>query len=143
MQYREMQISDYDGIITLWKETEGVHLRSTDSREGIEKCLKRNPKLSFVAEESNQIIGTIMSSHDGRRGYIQHLAVSSDWRQNGIATVLLSRCIQGLKQEDIYRSQIHILSENKLAKKYWSSRGWEKRTDIEVYSYVNSDCKNT
>ncbi|MFT5259146.1 MAG: ribosomal protein S18 acetylase RimI-like enzyme [Cryomorphaceae bacterium] len=138
-----MEISDYENVIALWQETEGVRLRCTDSREGVEKCLKRNLGLSFVAclvaEKGDQIVGTIMSGHDGRRCNIQHLAISSDWRQTGIATALLSRCIQGLKREGIFRSQIYVLSENVLAKKCWSSRGCEKRTDIKVYSSVNEE----
>lgn len=68
---RVMQISDYDGVYNIWINTTGMGLNSTDdSREGIQKYLKRNPKSSFVAERDGTIIGVIMSGHDGRRGYI-------------------------------------------------------------------------
>jgi ribosomal protein S18 acetylase RimI-like enzyme len=43
-----------------------------DSKEGIEKYLKRNPETWFVAEAQNKIIGVILSGHDGRRGYISY-----------------------------------------------------------------------
>ena len=138
-----MRISDYGEIISLWQEAEGVKLRDADSVEGIDKYLKRNPGLSFVAENDGDIVGTIMSGHDGKRGYIQHLAVVRIYRESGIATKLLSHCLDALKSEGILKSHIHVLSNNELAKKYWHNRGWEKREDIEVYSYINGSASNT
>jgi ribosomal protein S18 acetylase RimI-like enzyme len=138
-----MKISDYDKMISLWQEVEGVKLRDADSYDGIQKYLHRNPGLSFIAEDDGNIIGTIMSGHDGKRGYIQHLAVIPNQRKSGTGSELLSLCIQALKKEGILKSHIHVLSNNEPAKNYWSNRGWVKRTDIEVYSYINSGNENT
>lgn len=143
MQYREMDLSDYDNIISLWQEAEGIVVRDADSREGIQKYLQRNPSLSFVATKEDVIVGTIMSGHDGKRGYIQHLVVASEIRKSGVASELLSRCIDALKLEGIIKSHIHVLSNNKLAKNYWSNRGWVERTDIGVYSYINGGNEST
>ena len=137
VQYREMEISDYDEVISLWQKAEGIKLRDADSREGIEKYLQRNPGLSFVALDDGSVIGTIMSGHDGKRGYIQHLAVSEENRRSGIGSKLLSLCINALSAQGILKSHIHVLSNNDLAKAYWSNRGWIQRKDIEVYSYIN------
>ena len=84
-----------------------------------------------------------MSGHDGKRGYIQHLAVAPEHRQSGIATKLLSHCIAALKAKGIIKSHIHVLSNNEEAKRYWESRGWSQRTDIEVFSFINGDDNNT
>ena len=142
MNYREMKLSDYESVISLWQEAEGICLRDADSREGIKKYLLRNPRLSFVAEDAGRIVGTIMSGHDGKRGYIQHLAVDTAFRKNGIATSLLQMCLSALKSAGIVKSHIHVLAKNKLAKNYWENRGWFRRTDIEVYSFINSDSEN-
>lgn len=142
VKYREMKLSDYEHVISLWQESEGVKLRDADSFDGIERYLLRNPGLSFIAENDNVIIGTIMSGHDGKRGYIQHLAVKPRLRKSGIATNLLSICIEALKDEDIAKSHIHVLSDNELAKSYWANRGWKKRNDIDVYSYINGKDEN-
>ncbi|MFS1430561.1 GNAT family N-acetyltransferase, partial [Vibrio splendidus] len=73
---REMAISDYDSVIALWCQTEGMSIRDADSKESIASYLDRNPGLSFVAESNNEIIGAVLVGTDGRRGYLQHLAVS-------------------------------------------------------------------
>ena len=138
-----MSILDYGKVIQLWQEVEGVCLREADSKEGISKYLLRNPNLSFVAETGGMLIGTIMSGHDGKRGYLQHLAVAEKYRNAGVASTLLNMCVASLKEEGIIKSHIHVLGGNHLAKNYWKNRGWYKRNDIEVFSYINGGSENT
>jgi len=142
MHYRPMTIDDYDATIALWSESEGVRLRDADSRAGIEKYLRRNPGLSFVAEEEGQLVGTIMAGHDGKRGYVQHLSVADSHRRKGIATQLVSLCLEALKQEGILKSHLMILPENETAKQFWASQGWACRSDIQLYSFVHGDNPN-
>lgn len=69
MQIRLMTISDYNQVYELWINTPGMGLNNLDdSKEGIDRYLKRNPSTCFVAEDEGKIIGVIMSGHDGRRG---------------------------------------------------------------------------
>ena len=138
-----MNLSDYECLISFWQTTQGVKLRDADAITGIKKYLTRNPDLSFVAEYKNEIVGSIMSGHDGKRGYIQHLAVKPNIRKSGVATELLSYCINALKEEGIVKSHIHVLSDNELAKNFWAQRGWKKRNDIDVYSFINGGNDNT
>ncbi|MBT2785531.1 MULTISPECIES: GNAT family N-acetyltransferase [unclassified Halomonas] len=142
MHYRTMTIKDYEAAIALWGESEGVRLRDADSREGIEKYLLRNPGLSFVAEAEGKLVGTIMAGHDGKRGYVQHLSVADSHRRMGIATELVNLCLEALKSEDILKSHLMILPENKAAQKFWASQGWAYRSDILLYSFVNGDNHN-
>ncbi|ELJ8856572.1 GNAT family N-acetyltransferase, partial [Vibrio parahaemolyticus] len=79
-----MDISDYSQVIDLWSTTEAMLLRDADSKENIGKYLKRNPNLSFVALDGDNIIGAILVGTDGRRGYVQHLAVDSTFRGKGV-----------------------------------------------------------
>jgi len=127
----------------VWREVDGVCLREADSKEGVNKYLLRNPGLSFVAEIAGEIIGTIMSGHDGKRGYIQHLAVIKKHRNGGVAIELLNQCVASLKLEGIIKSHLHVLSGNYVAKEFWENRGWFKRSDIEVFSYINGGGENT
>jgi len=143
MNYRLMDISDYERIITLWQNAEGVKLRDADSKDGISKYLRRNPGLSFVAEDNGEIVATVMSGHDGKRGYVQHLAVDPRNRRAGIATKLVNLCLLALKTEGILKSHIHVLANNELAKAYWVNRGWVNRTDIEVFSFINGGAEST
>ena len=58
---RTMMIEDYEQVYALWKKIHGFGLRSIDdSREGVEKFLKRNPTTSVVAVEDGKIVGAIL-----------------------------------------------------------------------------------
>ena len=66
---RSMQIEDYDQVYALWMTIHGVAIRTTDeSREGAERCLKRKPGSSVVAEMDGRVVGAMLCGHDGRRG---------------------------------------------------------------------------
>ena len=82
-------IEAYDEVFTLWKQSEGVGLSSADSRENIHYFLEQNPGMSFVASAEGRIIGTVLTGHDGRRGYIYHLAVHPDRRRQGLGRTLV------------------------------------------------------
>ena len=97
MTYREITISDYDEIIRLWKNTPGMSIGEADSRENMEKFFIRNPGLCFCAEQNGRIIGTVLAAHDGRRGFIYHLAVETIFRSKGIGGFLAKKSLKAMK----------------------------------------------
>ena len=108
-----MTIDDYDEVVNLWQKTEGMRLSQSDSRISIEKYLKRNPNLSFIARnENNQLIGVVICGHDGARGYVRHLAVIKNYRKLGVGKELLNKCLSGLKLLGIHKATLFILCEN-------------------------------
>ena len=135
-------MEDYDSVIAMMKTTEGLTFRDADSREATERYLLRNPGLSFVALEGDQAVGCIMSGHDGRRGYLQHLVVLPTHRKRGIASSLVDSCLDELARLGIQKSHIDVLQENHSAHSYWEGRGWKLRTDIRRYSFVRSGNDN-
>jgi ribosomal protein S18 acetylase RimI-like enzyme len=139
---RTMTIDDYDAVMTLMQQTPGISLRDADSRENIARYLQRNPGHSFVALSGGDIVGCLMSGHDGRRGYLQHLLVHPEHRRLGIANALVERCLATLQAIGIHKSHIDVLKGNEDGAAYWRSQGWQLRTDIERYSFITSDNKN-
>ena len=96
MNIRKMLIEDYEAVYALWMSCTGMGLNNLDdSKEGIEKFLKRNPDTCFVAEEE-KLIGVIMVGSDGRRGYIYHTSVALEYRHHGIGTELVDTALKAL-----------------------------------------------
>ena len=81
---KKLTMRHYHEVLKLWKQTEGVYTSDSDSPEKIRKFLKRNPGLSFIAYNEGKAAGAILCGHDGRRGYLHHLAVRSEFRRKGI-----------------------------------------------------------
>ena len=137
-----MQIEDHDALMQLWLSCPGLSLREADSRSATGRYLQRNPGLSFVAMQQQAIVGSLMAGHDGRRGYIQHLAVAPGLRRQGIASRLAEHCLAALKQQGIEKSHVHVLNANQVGRDFWSRRGWVHRDEIEMYSFINGDNEN-
>lgn len=132
-----MSIEDYDEIYNLWINTPGMGLNSTDdSREGIEKYIKRNPTSSFVAESEGKIIGVIMAGHDGRRGFIHHTAVLSEYRNQGIAKRLVDSAMDALDKEGINKVALVAFKKNDVGNGFWENIGFTGREDL-VYRNKN------
>lgn len=137
VEIRVMTSRDYDGVYDLWIHTPGMGLNATDdSREGIEKYLKRNPATSFVAECGGQIIGVIMAGHDGRRGYIHHTAVLPAYRHQGIAQKLLEHAMAALDREGISKVALVAFARNEIGNGFWERMGFTQRDDL-VYRNKN------
>ena len=134
---RVMTIDDYDGIYDLWLNTPGMALNSVDdSREGIEKYIKRNPTTSFVAEDNSRIIGVIMTGHDGRRGYIYHTSVDTVYRGQGIGRRLVDAAMDALDKEGIKRAALVAFKDNEIGNGFWENIGFFERDDL-VYRNKN------
>jgi ribosomal protein S18 acetylase RimI-like enzyme len=134
MTITEFTLAHYNDVVALWRDTPGICIREDDSREATARYLARNPGLSFVAIIDGQLVGSALCGHDGRRGYLQHVAVDPAFRQRGIAQALVTRCLSALHAQGIHKAHLSVLADNESAIRYWTNRGWELRDDILRFS---------
>ncbi len=134
---RTMTIEDYEKVYALWKKIHGFGLRSIDdSREGIEKFLKRNPTTSVVAVEDGNIVGAILCGHDGRRGCLYHVCVDEAYRRHGIGKAMVVQSMEALKAEGISNVSLIAFTKNDIGNAFWNTIGWNERQDLNYYDFV-------
>lgn len=142
MEIRKLTINDYEEIYELWMSTPGMGLNNIDdSKSGIDKYLKRNPNTCFVAIVSGKIVGVILSGHDGRRGYIYHLAVSIVNRSKGIGSALIDTALKALKDEDILKVALVVFKNNDIGNTFWECKGFNTREDLNYRNKALTDLK--
>lgn len=130
---RPLLIADYDAVYALWQQTEGMGLGDSDTREAIAAFLERNPGLSTVAcDTTGRIIGAVLCGHDGRRGYLHHLAVERAQRKNGIGRALVTTCLDALVALKIHKCNLFLLASNTAGRTFWLHQNWTPREDIIV-----------
>ena len=134
LQIREMVAADYPALRELWESSEGIGLSDADSEAGFEQFLARNRGLSVVAVDGDRMVGGALCGHDGRRGYIHHLAVSLSHRRRGIARALVTRCLSTLDAEGIQKCHVFVLDENTAGSAFWEASGWAERVELAVFS---------
>jgi N-acetylglutamate synthase len=134
--------ADYDEVMALWSSTEGLTLREADSRDAIERYLARNPCLSFIAREEGQLVGAVLAGTDGRRGYLQHLAVAPSQRSQGLGRALAERAVAALRAVGIAKCHLMVRQENAEARAFWEHVGWSERADITLMSVTDPNAAN-
>lgn len=136
---RLVTIDDYDGIYGLWNSTEQSRRALNpvdDSREGIERYLRRNPTTCFLAESKDgsgdapEIVGVILTGHDGRRAIIHHMCVHPAYRREGIASALVQKAEEALRREGINKIFGLVFKDNDVANAFWEKQGYTLRTNL-------------
>ncbi len=136
ISFKKLTIDDYDSIYELWNSTEQSRRALNpvdDSREGIERYLKRNPTTCFIAYKDNdihQVVGVILTGHDGRRAIVHHLCVHPDCRRMGIADTLVKKAEEALQNEGISKIFGLVFKDNDNANAFWEAKGYTLRTNL-------------
>ena len=127
-------MSRYESAFSLWAKTPGIGLSASDGKEEIASFLERNPGLSFIALHGEEVAGTILCGHDGRRGYIYHLCVSPAFRYQGIAAALTDKSLEALRKSGIKKCHLFVLKDNSKGYAFWAHSPCQERTDLTVFS---------
>lgn len=130
MKIRAMTIEDYHEAYALWNTSLSSVRDIDDSKEAIERFLQRNPGFSVVAEADGKVVGTILCGHDGRRGFLYHVAVDTAQRRAGIAQAMLESCLNKLREENIHKCGLIAFTDNIMGNRFWQRMGFAVREDV-------------
>ena len=137
MTIRTMTIEDFEQVHALWMTIKGFGIRSIDdSKEGVERFLKRNPTTSVVAEIDTKIVGSILCGHDGRHGCLYHVCVDEKYRRHGIGKAMVVYAMQALKREKINKVSLIAFTVNDIGNAFWNTIEWTERKDLNYYEFV-------
>jgi ribosomal protein S18 acetylase RimI-like enzyme len=127
--------NDYDGALKLWGGMEvGVQVGRSDTPEEIQRKLQRDPDLFLVAESNNEIVGTIIGGYDGRRGMVYHLAVQSNFREQGIGSLLLAEVEKRLMAKGCLKCYLLITADNVGAAHFYEQRNWNEMKNDRIFA---------
>lgn len=122
------------GALELWHAEEHIGLSSADEPAALARFLRRNPGTSFAALDGDRLAGAVLCGHDGRRGYVHHLAVAAAHRRSGLGSDLLGACLDALRGLGIEKCHAFVVRDNPMAELFWERSGWTRRDELELYS---------
>jgi N-acetylglutamate synthase len=132
---RKLDIADYDALCVLWQES-GLPYRphGRDTRQNIASQIKNDCSIYLVAEDEGEIIGAILGTHDGRKGWINRLAVSPNHRGLGVARMLVQEVEQELIRLGIEIFACQIEDWNTTSMSIFDHLGYTRHDDITYFS---------
>ncbi len=134
-----MSLIDLPDVLDLWRSSAGIGLSDADSAPAIAQFFARNPDLSLVVVlPDGEIVGAVLCGHDGRRGYLHHLAVASEQRGLGIARLLVTTCLERLEKLGIQKCNVLLFDDNTEGRAFWLHNGWSERGDLRVFQKPTS-----
>ncbi len=136
---RAMTVADIPAALAMWADMPGITLREADTPEALARYLRHNPGTSVVAELGSAIVGLALAGHDGRRGYLHHVAVHQNYRRRGIGRAMVERCLSGLAEHGIVKCHLFVNADNPEGKLFWFRLGWDERPGINLMSVTRGD----
>ncbi len=115
--------ADHAAAIALWHAC-GLHPGQSDTPEGLVRKLERDPDLFILAIDNGAVIGSVMGSYDGRRGWINRLAVAPTHRGQGLADRLMDEVQRRMVAIGCVKVNLLIEPENAGVQAYYERLGF-------------------
>jgi len=123
MQFRDFTADDYAAATALWRRC-GLHPSASDTVDRLAGVAARNPGLFLLAFEEGVLCGTVMGIWDGRRGWINRLAVAPERRRGGLGRRLLTLVEQRLLEAGCDKVNLLIEPDNAAVAEFYAAAGY-------------------
>lgn len=135
IEVRKFEIEDYEEVVRLW-DSVGLPYKphGRDRRQKILKEIRQPSAFFYVADDGVNIIASILGTHDGRKGWINRLAVLPEYRQRGIARLLVEKVERELHDRGIDIVACLIEDGNTASMEFFEHIGYEKHSDIIYFT---------
>jgi N-acetylglutamate synthase len=132
---RRFVMSDYGPVLRLWREA-GLPSRphGRDARESLERELEMGLAEFLVAESDGRLVGVVLGTHDGRKGWVNRLAVSPAHRGRGLGRSLVQEVEARLAERGIEVIACLIEVPNTSSMSFFRHLGYSAAPDIVYFS---------
>jgi len=131
MEIRPLTFEAYDSIIVIWQRADlSFRIEGRDSRKMMRREFENNPDLIIGAFEKGELVGVIIGTDDGRKGWINRLAVEPNFRRKGVAKELISALEEALKKRGRRIFCTLVEDWNKASLSLFKNAGYLKHEDI-------------
>lgn len=125
MEIRIARRDEIEAVLVLWRAA-GSAPAVNETAEGIEALFDRDSAALLVAEESGELVGSLVAAWDGWRGNMYRLAVLPSHRRRGLALRLVEAGERRLRELGARRIALVALQDHEDAVGFWVAAGYER-----------------
>ena len=133
--YRRLDVTDYEELVSLWRRS-GLSFRprGRDTKEAMSKEMTRDETLFLGIFDKDRLIGSILATSDGRKGWLNRLAIDPDYRGRGLALKLISEGEKFLFDSGLMIIAVLIEEDNKPSQELFAKASYIFGRDILYFS---------
>jgi ribosomal protein S18 acetylase RimI-like enzyme len=131
---REYRTGDYESVLALWAGT-GLPFKpeGRDRRKIIDSQVRQPNVIFLVAESEGRLVGTVLATHDGRKGWINRLTVAPGFRRRGIGSRLVRETETRLEALGMDVLACLIEEGNDASVRTFETLGYERHPEIHYF----------
>jgi len=138
MKLRPLSPEDYENMIETWNKAGlSIRVKGRESKKSIRKELKFVGAYfigAFDKSKEEQPIGLVIANYDGRRGWINRIAVLPEYRRRGVASALIDKAEEFLKKKGAKVIAALIDKSNNSSRKLFEKHGYNMIEEISYYA---------
>ena len=131
MQLRAFREDDTEPVVAVW-EACGLTRPWNDPRLDIARKLTVQPELFLVATMHDEVVGTVMAGYDGRRGWVNYLAVFPEHRGVGIGRTLMAEVERRLESLGCPKLNLQVRLDNDDALGFYDALGYTRDAVVSL-----------
>ena len=127
----KLGLDDYEAVVALWRRAGLVNrVGLRDGRRAFARQVRRNNGLYIGAFDGDRLVGTVLGTHDTRKGWINRLAVDPAYQRRGVGSRLLKTCERALVRKGVGIIAALIVKGNEPSTNLFRRSGYELSEDI-------------
>jgi len=132
MEIRNFVTADRKNVVSLWNETFPKSTGHNEPESSIDRKVKANDGLFFVATDGDKIVGTILAGYDGHRGWLYSVAVDSSFRRRGIGSKLVRHAESVLAELGCPKLNLQVRATHSSVGGFYKSLGFQIEERISM-----------
>jgi len=136
---RAITQADLPAMLDLWRAA-ALQLSPTDSETGLRRHLAISGTLAWVlCAADGRMLGTVLGSDDGRRGWVNHLAVHPDAQGHGYGARLIEAVVERLRRQGCEKVNLLVRHHNQQVVPFYEQQGFAIDNNLFMAKWIRHD----
>lgn len=126
-EFAMLGLEAYDEILALWRRAGlPVQAEGRDAPQAFDAQERRGLQRAVGIRDRGRLVAVVILTHDGRKGWVNRLAVDPDYRHRGYAIALLAEAERWFREEagvEVYAALIN--AHNEASRALFDRAGYE------------------
>lgn len=123
MEIRAFEERDRSAVIALWQSC-GLTRPWNDPDSDISFCIARPESTILVGERDGRIVASVMTGHDGHRGWLYYLAVDPGLQKAGLGRAMVTAAEDWLTARGVPKVMLMVRPENEKVRAFYDALGY-------------------